>query len=227
MSTSRCLALLAALGLGTLMHPDLSQADPANANVATASVRLRWTAPGDDGAAGRATAYDLRYSTSPITAANFAQATLVNGEPAPAVAGSAESFTVYGLSDGVTYFFAIRTQDDAGNWSQVSNTATRAATVSASDSELTLMFAPPAPNPARGPTRFSFALPQAAEVKVDAYDIQGRHVRTLIQGSRPAGRDELVWDLKDDSGRAINAGVYLVRGRLGDRTFNHRVVVVQ
>src|SRR2546426_7990535 len=34
-------------------------------------VLLSWFAPGDDGNSGTATAYDLRWSTSPITDANF------------------------------------------------------------------------------------------------------------------------------------------------------------
>src|SRR5438477_20519 len=54
------------------------------------SITVNWTAPGDDGAVGTATAYDLRYSTSSITEGNFASASQVSGEPAPAVAGTAE-----------------------------------------------------------------------------------------------------------------------------------------
>jgi len=202
-------------------------ADPEGPTTSAAgAVTLRWTAPGDDGALGRATAYDLRYSTSPITAVNFPQATQVSGEPAPAVAGSAESFTVSGLNNGVTYYFAIKTRDDVGNWSTVSNTAVRAATVGVLDNEVTLGFSAPYPNPSSIPTRMDYALPTASEVRVDAFDIMGRHVRTLLSGFRPAGRGDLTWDLKDDDGRRVNAGVYLVRGRLGERTFNHRVTIV-
>ena len=58
---------------------------------------LTWTAVGDDGSTGTATTYDLRYSTSPITAANFGSATPVTGEPAPKTAGQAETLTVTGL----------------------------------------------------------------------------------------------------------------------------------
>ena len=64
-------------------------------------------------------------------------------------------------------------------------------------------------------------------MRVDAFDIMGRHVRTLIAGVRPAGRGDLTWDLKDDAGRRVNAGVYLVRGKLGDRAFHHRVTIIQ
>lgn len=85
------------------------------------SVNLAWTAPGDDGAIGTATLYDLRFSGSPIDAGNWDLATPVSGLPAPRVAGTRQTFTVRGLSSGTTYYFAIRTRDDAGNWSGVSN----------------------------------------------------------------------------------------------------------
>ena len=57
----------------------LSFVPTSHAATSAVSVTLRWTAPGDDGLAGRATRYDLRYSKTLITAANFASATVVNG----------------------------------------------------------------------------------------------------------------------------------------------------
>ena len=95
--------------------------DLAIGTVTTSSVALSWTAPGDDGATGTATSYDVRYSTSTITAGNWASATPATGEPAPSVAGSTETFTVTGLSESTTYFFAIKTSDEVPNESALSN----------------------------------------------------------------------------------------------------------
>ncbi len=91
--------------------------------VTTTSVQLTWAAPGDDGATGTAGQYDIRYSTSAITAENFASATAATGEPSPAAAGTAQSFTVNGLTPGTPYFFALKTADEVPNWSAVSNIA--------------------------------------------------------------------------------------------------------
>lgn len=86
------------------------------------SVLVSWLAPGDDGSAGTAASYDLRYATSPIvTAADFAAATQVSGEPTPAVSGTSQSMTVSGLLAGTTYHFAAKATDDAGNLSAMSN----------------------------------------------------------------------------------------------------------
>jgi hypothetical protein len=85
------------------------------------TVVVRWTAPGDDAAVGTAAVYDLRVSESPITAQNFANAAPVTGVPSPLAAGATQQVTVHGLTAGHTYWFAIRTADDQGNWSPLSN----------------------------------------------------------------------------------------------------------
>jgi chitodextrinase len=84
---------------------------------------LRWTAVGDDSLTGTATGYDLRYSTAPITAANWASATQVTGEPAPLAPGTTQNATVSGLTRQTHYYFAIRVSDDGGNVSALSNVA--------------------------------------------------------------------------------------------------------
>ncbi len=87
----------------------------------SSSLTLTWTAPGDDGNTGTATSYDIRYSTSTITAGNFSSATQVSGVPAPQVAGTNQSVTVTGLSASTTYYFAMKTADEVPNWSGLSN----------------------------------------------------------------------------------------------------------
>ncbi|WP_135554709.1 fibronectin type III domain-containing protein [Paenibacillus cymbidii] len=93
----------------------------AAGNPTASSLTLTWTAPGDDGGTGTATSYDIRYSTSAITAGNWASATPASGEPAPAAAGASQSFTVSGLVASTKYYFAMTTTDEAGNISALSN----------------------------------------------------------------------------------------------------------
>ena len=83
------------------------------------SLSLHWTAPVDppDGAVA---SYAVRYSTAPITAANFALCDSVSA-PAPAAPGTRQGVVVRGLVHGRPYWFAIRSCDAAGNWSDLSN----------------------------------------------------------------------------------------------------------
>jgi subtilisin family serine protease len=84
------------------------------------TVTLSWTASGDDGMAGTAAACDIRYDTSPIKPSTFERATPVASCPAPAPAGTPQSFRVTGLEVKTTYFFAIRVLDERLNPSAVS-----------------------------------------------------------------------------------------------------------
>lgn len=99
------------------------------------TVALRWTATGNDGTTGTAGSYDIRYSTSAITTANWASATTVTGEPTPTASGTQQTYTITGLQPSRTYFVAIRASDPAGNISALSNVP----------SASTLDTVPPAP----------------------------------------------------------------------------------
>jgi hypothetical protein len=91
-------------------------------------VNLSWSAPGDDGSAGTATTYIIKYSSSAITTdTQFNAATDVAGEPTPAVAGTNQSMTVTGLTPGQTYYFAMKTQDEVPNTSGLSNSPSAVA----------------------------------------------------------------------------------------------------
>jgi fibronectin type III domain protein len=100
-------------------------------SVGTTSINLRWTSTGDDNTTGTAASYDIRYSTSSITAANFTSAPAATGEPAPQIAGTQQTFTLTGLTTGQVYYVAMKATDERGNVSVISNvvSATPADTV--------------------------------------------------------------------------------------------------
>lgn len=110
-----------ALTLGCLLALPMT----ATAQITHNSVTVSWTTPGDDSLSGTASQFDLRYSTSPITGANFAAASRYTGTPTPAAPGTRQSATVTGLTPNTTYFFAIKTGDEIPNWSGVSNVISR------------------------------------------------------------------------------------------------------
>ncbi|HXV12710.1 MAG TPA: choice-of-anchor D domain-containing protein [Candidatus Krumholzibacteria bacterium] len=97
--------------------------DLAISTTTSNTVFVAWTASGDDGVAGTAARYDLRYSTAPIDAGNFEAATPVAGIPAPRPSGTPESVEVTGLDFDTTYYFALVVEDELTNRSPVSNPA--------------------------------------------------------------------------------------------------------
>lgn len=89
-----------------------------------------------------------------------------------------------------------------------------------------LDFSAPTPNPARGATRFEFALPAAGRVRLEVLDVAGRRVRTLADRDMTAGRWAHGWDLRDEAGRAVAPGVYLARLATPGGTRTQRVVLL-
>jgi hypothetical protein len=201
-------------------------ADPAG-EVGTSSVTLEWTAPGDDGYVGQASRYDLRYSLSPIDAQNFSQATPYPVVARPAAAGSRQSSRVFGLLPSHVYYFALKSVDDSGNWSLISNVAYRTAPDPTSVPSLfTVALSPPSPSPARNYMRFELTLPREAIVHVNLIDIAGRQVKTLAEGRYPAGTSVIQWDLVNGDGVRLERGQYWLLGELDGRRFTHRVTVI-
>ncbi len=195
--------------------------------VASAGAVLHWTAPGDDGSTGTATRYEVRRSTQPIGESTFALADTVAGVPRPSSAGRAESCAVALPVVGVRYWFAIKTVDDAGNWSDISNSASyvQQSATDVAPSAIEASVSAPWPNPAASVTRVRLELPSPGAVVLEVFDVAGRHVRTLRRGELPAGTHEVEWDLRDDRGARAAAGLYFVRTRLGRHTTTRRIVI--
>ena len=93
-------------------------------------VKAQWTATADDGldvTSGAASEYDLRYSATPVTAANFASCSEAEGVGAPGPRGTREEavFSI-GLLTGEVYA-AVKVGDEVPNWSGISNVASGTA----------------------------------------------------------------------------------------------------
>lgn len=91
-----------------------------------------------------------------------------------------------------------------------------------------LALAPPSPNPASGRTRLAYTLSRASSrVKLSVHGVDGRSVRVLAEGPAGAGRHEATWDLRDDAGRTVRAGLYFARLESDGTVRNQRVAVLR
>ncbi|MHC5081242.1 MAG: DUF2341 domain-containing protein, partial [Planctomycetota bacterium] len=87
----------------------------------TGEIDLTWTASGDDGTVGTASAYVVKYSTSAIDAGNFDSATTYVQSWTPQASGNLENHTLTGLLAGELYYIAIKVADEIPNTSLISN----------------------------------------------------------------------------------------------------------
>jgi flagellar hook assembly protein FlgD len=84
-----------------------------------------------------------------------------------------------------------------------------------------------APNPFASRTAIGFSLPRAGTARLAVYDAAGRLVRTLVNGERPAGPHEIVWDATDGGGRAVRPGTYFMRLEAAGTARTRSVVVLR
>nr|MBC8424230.1 hypothetical protein [bacterium] len=70
---------------------------------------------------------------------------------------------------------------------------------------------PPAPTPFNPSPRVAFSLEKPQRIRLSVHDLAGRLVRTLIDGTRPFGHGSVIWDGRDEQGRSLPTGSYIVR----------------
>lgn len=84
------------------------------------------------------------------------------------------------------------------------------------------------PNPVSSSnSQILFRLPMRAEVQLEVYNIFGQRVRQLLRATREPGEHRFTWDGTDDAGKAVTAGVYLLRLRAGNLSDSQRITVLQ
>lgn len=87
------------------------------------------------------------------------------------------------------------------------------------------------PNPIKsGSARIDLAISTAdarSRASVHVVDLAGRTVRTLVDGMLTPGTHAISWDLSDPQGRAVPAGLYFVRARVGALEATRRLIVVR
>ncbi len=88
------------------------------------------------------------------------------------------------------------------------------------------VLATPAPNPFNPQTDLAFEIGEPGLAHLAIHDPAGRLVRTLLDADLPAGRHVRAWDGRDDAGRRVSGGAYLVRLTVDGRAATSRKVVL-
>ena len=77
------------------------------------------------------------------------------------------------------------------------------------------------PNPVRSATSIGYVVPRTSDVTLEVFDVLGRKVATLADGSVPAGSHRATFDASQLAG-----GVYIYRLRAGDVVHTRRMTVI-
>ncbi|MEM1043643.1 MAG: FlgD immunoglobulin-like domain containing protein [Bacteroidota bacterium] len=80
------------------------------------------------------------------------------------------------------------------------------------------------PNPFRTDLTVRYDLADAGHARVEVYDVLGRSVAVLAAGEHAAGQHEAQWTGRDEAGRPVSAGLYVVHLRAGQVRLSQTIV---
>ncbi|HIE04271.1 MAG TPA: hypothetical protein EYP61_05880 [Candidatus Latescibacteria bacterium] len=85
----------------------------------------------------------------------------------------------------------------------------------------------PFPNPFNSHSSVPYVLDRESYVHLAVYDVLGRRVRVLVDGERARGRYVAHWDGRDDMGRPVASGTYIVELRAEGRRWARLLSLVR
>ncbi len=83
------------------------------------------------------------------------------------------------------------------------------------------------PNPFNPSTVIQYGVPNAANVKVEIFNLLGQHVITLVDRNQVAGTYEVTWNGDTASGNIVAGGMYFYRLRIGDTAMTKKMLFLK
>ncbi len=84
-----------------------------------------------------------------------------------------------------------------------------------------------APNPFNPQVVLSLGVSQPGQASVTVHDLRGHTVRALMSDTQITESAQVTWDGKDNSGRSLASGIYVVRLVVGRETVERRITLVR
>ena len=78
------------------------------------------------------------------------------------------------------------------------------------------------PNPFNPVTEFKYSVPEMADVNISVFDITGKKVTTLFNGSKKPGVYTVTWN-----GDGVSTGMYLTIMKAGDKVFTRKMMLIK
>jgi C1A family cysteine protease len=122
---------------------------------------------------------------------------------------------------GNTYTYILADISYANEETKYTNNA---VTITVSENDIPLEFALEAnyPNPFNPTTAIGYELAAVGDVELSIFDMNGRKVATLVNGSKPAGYHSVNWDASN-----VSSGIYFYRLQAGDFIETKKMVFIK
>ncbi|MDZ7317061.1 MAG: T9SS type A sorting domain-containing protein, partial [candidate division KSB1 bacterium] len=83
------------------------------------------------------------------------------------------------------------------------------------------------PNPFNHSTIISFRIDKAAEINLAVYNLLAQKVKQIYQGPIQGGFYQFSWDARDDAGREVGTGIYILRLETPDFASTRKLVYIR
>ena len=125
------------------------------------------------------------------------------------------------------YYYRIVVEDDAGNITATDAVPAKVTSIVSRIGSIPEKYVLEQnyPNPFNPSTRIAFGLPEMGRVRLDIFDLMGRHIRTLVDADLTAGMYEIVWDGRDSRGQKVASGIYLYKLQAPDALLQKKMIL--
>ncbi len=78
------------------------------------------------------------------------------------------------------------------------------------------------PNPFNSYTTITYKLPEASNIRIELFDLEGRQVNDLVSEHLKAGEYSYIVD-----GRDLTSGIYILRLQANEKVFKHKIMLIK
>ncbi len=189
-------------------------------------VVLNWSPATDAQTPAACLTYNLRIGTSTGGSQIMAPMARETGRRYIVDLGNVQEQTRWAIDvRAVQYYWTVQAIDGAFAGSAFATERTiPLAAVEGSDAGTAARITSVVPNPSDRTTGITIALDVAAQVRLVVYDVAGRRVRVLLDGSMSPGARRVEWDGTSDQGLPMGSGLYLCRLDAGSVTATRSIL---
>ncbi|MGE5458615.1 MAG: T9SS type A sorting domain-containing protein, partial [Methanococcaceae archaeon] len=83
------------------------------------------------------------------------------------------------------------------------------------------------PNPFNPSTRISYNITKPGTVKLNVFDVMGRHVKTLVDTNQQSGNYSVIWNGVNDLGQKISSGIYFYSLSSNEMTETKKMILLK
>ncbi len=83
------------------------------------------------------------------------------------------------------------------------------------------------PNPFNPSTVINFTLPEEMYISINIYNINGRCIKTIMNGNNKAGCSSVEWDGLDKNGNKVSSGIYFYELKASDLVYSKKMILLK